>query len=168
MRGRQINFFLGPSDQAPFEDALRRVDELAILQSRSRTPVPEPIASTVIRQYGIEPLRILLARPSDVSKISAHQILGSDEYTCDPVADLIVEFDRSYVSTGLIRPGRLFYYASLIGSEGPVDKATAFVEWASGLFRGARGFLVRIDRYWWAGPEALRLSSLGHKLEGLG
>ncbi|MFN9357205.1 MAG: hypothetical protein ACK6A4_10370, partial [Alphaproteobacteria bacterium] len=70
MAGRQVNFFLGPSDQVPFEMALRGVGDLVILESRSRTAEPETRQTTEIVSFGKEPLRVILARPADLANLT--------------------------------------------------------------------------------------------------
>jgi hypothetical protein len=79
MAGRQINFFIGPSDQEPFERALRRAGDFAVLRSRSFSPVPEIQGTTVLTRYGEESLRVLLARPEDIDSIRYEPITARAE-----------------------------------------------------------------------------------------
>src|SRR5256885_1695908 len=109
MMGRQITICLGRSDQQPFEDALRAAAEFAIVTARPDSPEPELLSTTVVREFGKEPLRVLLARPSDLSTISFSKIPGRAEYSYDQIVAPTIEFDRTFIGDGFIRPGRLYY-----------------------------------------------------------
>lgn len=167
MLGRQFNLYLGPEDQAPFEEALRSAGNFAVLRSRSRSCIPEELNTTVLTRFGEEPLRVLLALKSDVEAIAFRPVKGRDEYSGNPTTEPFVEFDRSYVSTGIIRPGRLFYVPRYPRDDGQVIvKPTAFTEWAKRLFQVAKASLIKIGPNYYAGAEALKLRSAGTALEG--
>lgn len=168
MAGRQVNFFLGPSDQVPFERALRSVGDLVILESRSQTWEPEIRSTTELVNFGMEPLRVLLARPSDLAKIRFRLIEGRASFSCDPMFMPIVEFDRCYVSDLLIRRGRLFFVSKYHDDHKQVvSKSEAFVGWADGLMAAAKKALKKIENNFYAGDGALKMRSEGVLFEGV-
>jgi hypothetical protein len=168
MAGRQINFFIGPSDQEPFERALRRAGDFAVLRSRSFSPVPEIQGTTVLTRYGEESLRVLLARPEDIDSIRYEPITARAEYSCSPEFAPILEFDRCYVSDDLIRAGRLYYIPKYYDSAGKlVAKSTAFLKWADQLLKAAQAALQEIESDFYAGRAALKLRASGVRFEGL-
>lgn len=168
MAGRQVNFFLGPSDQVPFEMALRGVGDLVILESRSRTAEPETRQTTEIVCFGKEPLRVILARPVDLANLTYRLIEGRGNFASDSIFMPIVEFDRCYVSEHLIRPGRLYFLPQYYDdSRQLVAKSDAFVRWANGLIAAAKKALTKIEHNFYAGAGALQMRSEGVLFEGL-
>jgi hypothetical protein len=167
MRGRQINFFLGAADQDPFERALLQAGDFLILKARVRSPSLETERTTVIQAFGEEPLRVYLARPEDAREIELSLIGETSEYSIDPVLNRVVEFDRCYVAESLIRPGRLYYVPAFFQNGKLLRKPTDFLYWCDRLFREARHQLKKVDRSWYAGPEALVLRQSGWRLEGV-
>lgn len=167
MLGRQFSFFLGPGDQAPFEQALRSAGSMVILKARSASSVPEQLNTTVIARFGEEDLHVLLARNSDVETITFRPVRGRPEYSGNPTTEPFVEFSRCYVSTDIIRPGRLFYIPKYPGDDGQVIvKPAAFTEWADRLLQAAKASLTKIDSNFYAGADAIRLRTAGTVLEG--
>ena len=165
--GRQINFFLAPDDQVPFECVLRDCEDLVILKSRSNSSRPEFLSSSVLNRYGTEPLRVLLARPLDVDEITLGKISGRTEFSCDPVTSNVVEFDRCYFGGHILRPGRLFYTKNYYNCEGiSTSKSEEFVVWASRLFVAAKKHLRRFGNGFYVGEGAMRLREAGVTLEG--
>lgn len=168
MSGRQLNFYLARSDQAPFEHVLRAVANLVILKSRSGSPRPELLENTVVTQFGGEPLRVLLAQPNELSSIVFHPIKGREEYSCDPILAPIVEFDRSYVGEDFIRLGRLYYVPEYFDDVGRlVSKRSAFLDWAERLMRATKAWLHEVNPDTYAGPGALALHRAGLRLQPL-
>jgi hypothetical protein len=166
--GRQLNFFLGPSDQEHFEQALQAAGPLVIFKSRSPSAAPETLTTTVIARFGEEHLRVLLARPDDLREVRFEPIKGRADYSCNPTYSPIIEFDRCYVSDGLIRPGRLYYIPKYYDEDGKlVPKPALFLKWAEDVFSAARASLREIEGDLFAGAEALELREAGTRLEGV-
>jgi hypothetical protein len=164
--GRQINFFLAPQDQEPFERALREAGDFRILRSRPRSTTPEFESSTVIRRYGEEPLRILLVQPGDAAKIIFEPIAGRGEFSCDPVAEPVIEFDRCFASDRLIRRGRLYFVPKYYGAKNELlSKSANFIAWGGRLFEAARSHLTKIGSNLYVGENAARLQEAGVTLE---
>ena len=166
MRGCQVNFYLGPSDQEPFEGALRKAGEIVVLKYLSSSAAPECQRGTVISRMGEEPLRVLLARPEDVDAIRFEPVRGRQEYSCSSSAAPIIEFDRCFVSGDFIRRGRLYYLPRHYDAAAkPLVKPAAFLSWARRLLKRARASLQMIEHNDYAGPDALRLREAGVPFE---
>jgi len=166
--GRQFSFFLGPSDQLKFEAALRASGDIAFLKDRSHSSQPEEKASSIIRDLGREPFRILIARRADVPNISFRPIRGRNEFSCDVTVQPIVEFDRFFGNTQFIRPGRLYRVDNYWDAHGNLAlKPEEFIEWGERLYKGAKKSLRRIEQGCFAGEEALRMRKEGIAFEGL-
>jgi hypothetical protein len=168
MSGRQLNFYLAPGDQAPFEDALRTAVDFVVLKSRSHSPLPEFLTTVVVTHFGSEPLRVLLAPPNEISAVSFQPIRGRTEFSCDPTLAPIIEFDRSYVGKDFIRLGRLYYVPRYLDAgRRPVSKSSGFLDWANRLMRAAKASLHEIERDTYAGSEAVALHRAGFHLRPL-
>lgn len=164
MLGRQLVFFLGPNDQVQLDVALRAAGA-KFLPSRPSTPMPSPIDTTVVANFGTDRLRVLLARACDI--VTYVPVKGRSEYACDPIKEPVIEYDRSYVSETLIRSGRLFFVPAYPDAAGTrVNKNSEFVAWADGILRATRRRLHRIGPSLYAGNQALQLKNAGIMLEG--
>lgn len=164
--GRQVNFFLGPADQFGFESSLRSVGDFVVLPSRSASPNPSPLTSTLVEKIGGEALRVLLVRAEDARGLRYGPISGRSEYAPDVVRDPIVEFDRCFVSDAFIRPGRLYYVPSYFDdADRKLHKPKPFLDWADRLLRKARDSLgSKVDDIAYAGVDALKLQAAGVEL----
>jgi hypothetical protein len=164
--GRQINFFLGAADQAPFEASLRSLGDFAVLGSRSPSPMPLRLCSTVVETFGEELLRVYLARPQDVDQLHYRLIGNGTEYTPDVLRDPVIEFDRCFVSDGFIRRGRLYYVSGYFDEANrKIRKSEAFIEWADRVMRkAARELGTKVDGICYAGLDALKQQAAGVQL----
>lgn len=161
--GRQLNFFLGPDDQFGFEIALRSAGDFVVLPSRSLSPEPSPITSTVVEKFGEEDLRVLLVRPEDVGQVRYGPIGDRSGYAPDLFRQPLVEFDRCFVSDVFIRRGRLYFTPSYFDDAGnKVQKSKPFLDWADRLLRKARSVLpTKVDATAYAGVDALKAGANG-------
>ena len=158
--GRQFTLLLGPADQEAFDVVLKNVGALAILNGTPASPKPERLSTTVIANYGLEPLRVLLAREEDVDALVFEPIKGRSEFSCSPESAPIVEFDRCFCSSAVMRPGRLYFVNRHYNEDGElIEKSADCLKWTDTLFRKAKASLTRIEDDVYAGPDAIRLKS---------
>jgi hypothetical protein len=170
MAGRQFGFFIGPSDQAPLERALRASGDVAFLNERPSSHVPEELTSSIITRFGEEPFKILIARRADLPLIEFRRIQGRADYSCDQDISPIVSFSRfpNVVDGRLIRASRLYRIDKYWGYDGNiVTKSPEFVGWGERLYRLAKKSLAKVEQGCFAGTEALDLRASGIAFEGL-
>ncbi len=168
MSGRQFNFFLGPSDQVAFDEALRTSGDIAFIKDRSTSPKPEEQDSSVIHDLGKEPFRVLIARREDIANIRFRPIKGCDEFSCSVTSQLVIEFDRFFGNSRFIRAGRLYRIDKYWGDDGKlVSKPDAFIEWGDRLYKLAKKSLIKVEQGCFAGKEALEMRRAGAAFEGL-
>jgi len=168
--GRQFTFFLGPSDQLGFENALRSSGDIAFLRERPRSTVPEEVETSIIHDFGSEPFGILIARRVDLPDVKFRPISGRPEFSCDPTLAPVIEFSRfpSVIADRFIRSGRLYRVDKYWGDDGRlVSKAPEFIEWGGRLYKLAKQSLTRVEQGCFAGSEALELRRSGIAFEGL-
>jgi hypothetical protein len=157
--GRQLQFYLTPSDLAVLEVALRASQEVAALPWRAPRPEPTVVESFRIERMGKTPLTLYLARPADLGAVAFREVAAQGYWTVDDLRSPVVELARCHFDGKTLRRGRLYYATGYYGGDGAwVDKPKAFLAWADALLRTARKALwrePRLDAY--LGPEAREL-----------
>lgn len=157
MAGCQFSFFLGPSDQVAFEKAVRTSGDIAFTKDRCRTPTPEEQGSSVIRDFGKEPFRVLIARCEDMN-IQFRPIRGRDEFSCDITVQPIVELDRFIGHNRILRAGRLYRIDRYWGDDGKlISKPDGFIEWGERLYGSVKRSLTKVEQGCFAGEEVLEM-----------
>ena len=166
--GRQFSFFLGPKDQEPFEDALRRSGDLVFLKNWPLSPEPEELKSSVVLEMGREVLTLLVARRADVPLIRFQPIKGRADFSCDPTFAPVVAFSRCYVTNRFIRAGRLYRTDAYWNDDDERQKKPSeFIAWADRLYKLGKRSLTLVEGTYYAGADALRLRDQGVALEGI-
>ncbi|HWA19552.1 MAG TPA: hypothetical protein VG757_11220 [Devosia sp.] len=166
--GLQFTFFLAPSDQAAFDSILRSSGDIAFLRVFSPSPSAQEAPTSVIEAMGKENIKLLIARRADVSKIGLVPVKGRNEFSYDSFSDPIIEFSRCYANDHFIRAGRLYRtdrYWNRAGER--ISKSPEFIEWASRLYKLARGSLTRVEQGCYAGKGALERRKADVAFEGL-
>lgn len=168
MAGKQFTFFLGPSDQLGFEQAVRASGDVALLKDLSNSRIPEEVPTSRVLAMGRENLNLWIARRQDLSLIEFKPINERNVFSCDPTFAPIIEFSRCYATNRFIRAGRLYrvdkYWDE---SKQLLSKPNSFIEWADRLYRLTKASLTKIEQGCYAGTEALELRKAGVALEGV-
>ena len=168
MEGKQLVFFLGPNDQIGFENALRTSGDIAFLRLWPATPKPEELHDSLVREMGSEVLDLIIARKKDLLGLQFTPVRGRNVFSCSVTIEPIIEFSRCYVSDDFIRSGRLYRVDQYWDQYGNIaSKSDAFTAWAGRVFESARASLIKIERGFYAGTEAIELRKTGLKFEGL-
>ena len=160
--GSQINFFLGPNDLADLFDVLTQSNDIVILSDESDSELPQE-APRVVPIYGVDRLRVLIARRTEMASLRLKPVGKTGRYTARTQDANLVEFDRPYVSQGYIRAGRLYRTDSIWQSDGSAySKGEEWKKWASKLFSRCRKSLEKVgDTGFYAGKEALGMRKAG-------
>lgn len=164
--GRQINFHLGPGDQAGFEVALRKAGDVVFLRDWPVEAVAQEVSNTTREDQ--DHLRLIVTRRDWLSELTYLPIQAQKKWTLDTLRDPIVEFDRCFCTERLIRPGRLYRVDRYWDNNDQLFyKPQEFARWAENLFRHAREFLLKTESFYYAGPQAAKMRSDGILLGGL-
>lgn len=168
MAGKQFTFFLSPSDQLGFEEALRASGDIAFLADLSKSDRPEELSTSRILAMGKETLGLWIARRADLLEIAFKPVGARDEFYCDPTFEPVIQFSRCYVTARFIRAGRL-YRVDKYWDENKqlVSKPDAFIDWADRLYKLGKASLTKVEQGCYAGAEALELRKKGVAFEGL-
>lgn len=168
MAGHQFSFFLGPSDQSLFEKSILNQGDATFIRARPSSNISEVLDTSILSEFGKDPLRILIVMKLDLSSIKFTPIKGGIGFTCDPISQPIIEFDRPFIGNNYIRSGRLYQIDSYFGQHGElVNKSKEFIEWSRRLFAVTKAGLTPIQRGLYAGREALAMRGNGIAFEGL-
>lgn len=163
--GRQFSFFLGPNDQAHFEEALRSCGDVEFLKNWVECDHPLAVASSCVTKYGEEHLSLIIARRSMVNDLVLNRTGYKEFRSIDVSTQPIVEFDRCFVNRSFMRAGRLYRQDRYWSDNRQVTKPVDFIEWADRLFRLGKKSLTHIGSGFYAGSEALRLRANGVAFE---
>lgn len=168
MSGKQFTFFLAPSDQIGFEEALWASGEIAFLADLSKSEHPEELSTSRVLAMGKESLGLWIAHRVDLPKIAFKPVGARHEFSCDPTFAPVIEFSRCYATDRFIRAGRL-YRVDKYWDENKqlVSKPDAFIDWADRLYKLAKASLTKVEQGCYAGAEALELRENGVAFEGL-
>lgn len=162
--GRQFNFFLAPGDERSFEEALRKAGDAVFLAHTPGSSRPSEVPTSVVPRMGEEYLRIFLVRRHDLDHVEDALERREAPSRVLPV----IEFDRCYRVTGLIRRGRLWFETRYFDDDGStVRKTEDFIRWAERLFRFGKLALKRTETGDYAGASALRGRGTKWKFEGI-
>lgn len=168
MAGKQFTFFLAPSDQMGFEEALRASGDVAFLRHWPKSAHPDELPTSQVSAMGKEVLDIWIARRADLHDIEFKPVGARGDFYCDPMFAPVIEFSRCYVTDRFIRAGRLYRVDQYWNAnEQFVSKPGAFVDWADRLYKLAKASLTKVEQRCYAGAEALELRKAGVAFEGL-
>ena len=134
--GRQVNFFLLPSDLVLVEEAVRSTGPVVFLPEVVAEPRIETLPSIQLSEerIGKERLRVYVTRPGFLSKIRLLHVPAQRYFIVEPGSPAI-ELDRNFFDGQRIRHGRMYFYA------GP-DIDPEFVRWGDKVLRAVRKVLV--------------------------
>lgn len=156
--GRQVNFFLLPSDLALVEQALRLTGPVVFLPEVVAEPRIETLSSIQLpeERMGKERLRVHVTRPDFLSKIRLRHIPAQGYFIVEPGSP-VIELDRNFFDGQRVRHGRMYFYT------GPnIDPE--FVRWGDKVLRAVRKVLVRSteSKTEYFGPAAIEWMKRTH------
>lgn len=161
--GRQINFYLTPTDTQELERFLRIREPLCVLHSRSPVNEPQVLQTTDLIQGGKQWLFFKLVRSTDIDQVLMEYVPAQGYWTIDELRSPVIEFNRCYIDDQALRRGRLYYTEKFYGADGAVvEKPEEFRAWAQALFRSTKKYLKKKDVDYF-GPEAEHLIALGQR-----
>ena len=135
--GKQVNFYLLPSDLSTMEGAIRSTGPIAILTSTVPEPFVKELPSIVLSeaQMGQEPLRLYLTHPKYLPRIQFRHVPQQGHFIVEPGSP-VIELDRNFFDGQRIRHGRMYFYT------GP-DFDSEFIQWAEDVLRAVKRVLIR-------------------------
>jgi hypothetical protein len=140
--GRQVNFFLLPNDFADLQVAIESAGPVRFLQDRTKTQQLRKLNSLVIPpdEMGKTGLRVYATRPNDVDQIKLRWIEQQNHWIVDSLDSPVVEIDRCYYDSHLIRRGRVYFATDLRFRPHLPDEE--FTKWGSSVISRIRRRLI--------------------------
>lgn len=162
--GRQFSFFLGPEDREPFRQSLLQSPDIVFLDDQPLINKPEVLLGLSETSF-----RTLLFRKADLNEISFNPVPSQPYFVSDSYTSNIIECDEVTAPyNNFLIEGRLYYNAWYYDESGyKVEKSDAFLKWAESLFRRTKKSLTKVDLWFYAGEDALKLRSEGLKFSQL-
>jgi hypothetical protein len=159
--GRQLRFFLTPTDLLDLETRLREKVPFTVLEDQSPTPEPTFASGLEIPQMGKTCLNVYLVDPGQVSAVRYRHIATTQRWSVDTLLSPVLECGRCYFDGKILRQGRFYYQTGYYLDDGTwQQKPDSFLAWASRLMAATKKALKRdASREAYVGKEALELQT---------
>lgn len=161
MRGMQLNCYLLPTDLEQLELALRRSVPFIAASGFAADGTVRRLPTLAVETMGVTPLRIYLVP----EWLGAANVRLSEAVRGAPHVDVtevpVVEFDRCYSDTAIVRRGRLYAVQPRPLDDGDDKFNMRYLHWVKTLFAAARKALIRQADGTYIGAEAKRAFEAG-------
>jgi len=166
--GKQVNFYLIPSDILMLESKLREVGPLLVLHSRSDVPRPRVLESLEHMEQGKLWLYFFLVRPENLDEVVMRHVPAQGYWVVDELKSPVIQLNRSFFDGKNLRRGRIYFIERYFGENREmVHKPDAFRAWAKAILDKAKRNLVKIGpEYIGADTKTWLDTSHGTLLEG--
>jgi hypothetical protein len=140
--GKQVNFYLLPSDFTTVQAAIESAGPVKFLTDRTRDDRPREIDSLVVipDEMGRMPLRVYAVRPEDLHSVKTKWIEQQGHWIIDQFDSPVLEIDRCYYDGRVIRRGRIYFATDLRFRPAFPDKD--FVRWGTAVLGRVRRRLL--------------------------
>ena len=129
--GHQVNFYLTPPDVAALEEALRNIEPMIVLHSRSNAPEPRVLNNLNLAEDGKTWLFFYLVRASDLTDVEMCHVPEQGYWSIDVIKSPVVQFNRCFLDDKILRRGRVYYVEKFYGNDNEiVSKSESFRNWA--------------------------------------
>lgn len=137
--GKQVSFFMLPSDIDSLEVTFERIEPFIILHSRSNSATPRRLSS-INPSIGAEDwLYLYLVRPEDIGRVLLKHVPNQDYWLIDVIRSPVVELQRCFFDGKLLRRGRAFFTEKYYDSNGIlIQKTESFKLWAKSVLKAIK------------------------------
>jgi hypothetical protein len=156
MTGRQVNFYLTPSDLLFWEKLIREKIPLCLLESTSTSSHPRRLLTAMVSEMGHTPLNIVICHPEQVRSVEMNHLERRGLWAVNIARSPAIELSRCYYDGKILRRGRLYYVPGYFEGDVWIEKDSSFVAWADRILNRTRRILKKqpyLGEY--AGPEVL-------------
>lgn len=163
--GHQVNFYLDPSDTVTVEHAVRSIEPLFVLHSRSQGPTPKVLDSFNVEDEGKPWLFLYLVRPEDLNQVVTSHISAQGYWSVEVLESPVIELTRCFFDGSVLRRGRLYYVDGFYDTDQCWrEKPEGFRRWARDVLKKTKRVLKKHQSdYIGSGAEAW-LSTCGGRL----
>ena len=149
--GKQVNFYMTPSDEAALLGELRKHGGVALVKERSRTTQPTELEGFP-RQGTVESREGVVLWNPHVDSTLLLVPAGSIHFV-DKERSAVIEFSQSEVTDEEIRRGRI--WAEMMTPEGTA-KSDGFRKWYDSVARWIKRNYTRNEDGFYVGPDAAK------------
>ena len=136
--GRQINFYLHPSDYKELEDILKSSDEVAFLPYYHHDNSVRTVEDTISPDIKKDGARVYVVRKAELNSIRLKQIEKFGYWLLDDTPLPVLHYDRCQLEDGKIIRGRLYFQPQYVKDMQWVNKSEEFVSWANSIIGKVR------------------------------
>ena len=162
--GKQINFFLLPSDLTKLENKLKDTCSLIILHNKSDSSTPRKLMNLNLIENNHRWLFYYLVRPDDIGSLVINYVPKQNYWVIDVLRSPVIEVTSCFFDGQNLRRGRIYYIDKFYGeNDEVVEKPENFKKWAQQIFSVTKKNLLKFDKDY-IGEEAKKwLDQSGNK-----
>lgn len=156
--GKQVNFYLTPSDLVDVEALINTIEPCYILHSRSKSNEPLVIESFTMKEKGNDWWDFYLVRQCDILDVKMEEVPSQGYWSIDGMQSPVIKFNKCPFDGFTLGRGRIYFNEKYYGANASLTyKPDAFKVWANTILRRVKKKLLKKDDFYW-GEEANRLS----------
>ncbi len=118
--GKQINFYLLPSDLDKLEGKLKEACPLIILHSKSSSSSPRELPNLNLTGNNHRWLFYYFIRPEDIGSLVINFVPKQNYWVIDVLRSPIIEFTSCFYDDQILRRGRIYYTDKFYGENDEV------------------------------------------------
>lgn len=142
--GRQILFFLHPTDLLQFESEIRSIEELYVVKYQ----LIEPSVELMDTLSDVSYRRAFLVRQKDIESVAFSLRPSKNCWMVDILKAPAVEFSAGAFCDDFLSRGRLYFNTGYYDEQGQwVNKDESFLKWGDKLLRWVRQHYEKHPRY---------------------
>lgn len=144
--GKQINFYLLPSDITMLESKLKNACALTILHGRSNSSTPRELPNLDLVENNHRLLFYYLVRPDDIESLVINFVPKQNYWVIDVLCSPVIEFTSCFFDGQNLRRGRIYCVEKYYGKNGEiVEKSESFKKWVQQIFSVTKKNLLKFD-----------------------
>ncbi|AZN35138.1 hypothetical protein [Iodobacter ciconiae] len=157
--GKQVNFYLTPSDFLGVKTLIDTIEPCFILHSRSKSNEPLIVDDFAVRDGEDDWLFYYLVRQCDILDVKMRAVPSQGYWVIDETHSPVIELNKCFFNENTLGRGRIYFNEKYYNDNSVlIQKPDAFKIWANAILRHVRKKLIRKDDFYW-GEEASLLSN---------
>ena len=141
--GKQVNFFLHPSDQKDFSAFLKTFDDICFLSYFNKSNKPTIIDDIILLDHLKEGSRVHLARKQDLKNLRFQFIEKFDYWLVDNTISQVLDFDRCVVYDNELKSGRLYFQPKYVENLQWIEKNADFIKWSDNIIAKTKKYFKK-------------------------
>ncbi|ASF45336.1 hypothetical protein [Methylovulum psychrotolerans] len=163
--GKQINFYLLPSDLDALESKLKDACLLIILHSKSSSSSPRELSNLNLTENNHRWLFYYFVHPDDIDSLVINFVPKQNHWVIDVLRSPIIEVTSCFYDGKILRRGRVYYTDKFYGkNDEVVEKTENFKKWAQQIFLVTKKNLLKLNKDYIGEETKQWLEQSGNKI----